>query len=165
MATGGKYQVYIKRWIPASGDDEGAWETEWEIEDSIPGLRYKLCEGLEDQGEPKFYTEDYAETSVPRVHLTDKVKTTDIRFEFIFMDTPQKDAIPATSRFEWKDLFTSEITGYRFIFRDSKRNISREMFLSGKVKVKESVFYDGKPYIIVEYPCTSMNTEMEAETD
>ena len=127
------------------------------MEDTFTGLRYKSCEGLETQGDPKVYSEDYAESSIPRVHITDKVKTNAINLELVFMDTPAQGTSSAVSRFEAYRTFLAYITGYRFKFKDSKRNIIRDMYLSGEAKLSESEFR-GKTYIVAKFPCTSINT-------
>lgn len=158
MATAGKYQIYVSRWIPASGQTAASWEAWTEMEDQFAGLRYKSCEGVEAQGEPKTYMEEYAETSVPRLHLTPHVKTNAITLELVFTDVPGTGSTQAVSRFTVLEQFKSYITGYRFKFKDSIRNIVRDMYLSGEVEVSESAFYGGTPYIIVKFPCTSMNT-------
>lgn len=159
MATNGGYQVYISRWIPAAGQVSAHWEDWQEMEDTFPGLKYKLCEGLENQGEPKSYSEDYAETSVPRVHLTNVVKTNRITLELVFIDVPGTASSDPVSRFAAYGNFLSFITGYRFKYKDSKRNIIRDMYLSGETEVSETAFYGGRAYIIVRFPCTSMNAQ------
>lgn len=158
MATGGQYQVYISRWEPATQSAAAGWGTWKELEDTYPGLKYKSCEGLETQGEPKFYTEDYAETSQPRAFLTDKVKENDITLELLFMDVPAQGQTAAVSRFSTYSSFLSFITGRRFKFYDSERKIVRDMFLSGEAELSESKFYGGRKYFIAAFPCTSLNT-------
>ena len=142
MASTGSYQVYLSRYLSTG------WESYVEIEDTFAGLHYKSCEGLEDQGEPKVYSEDYAETSVPRVYITNKVKPRDIEFEFVF---------DGTNRYATLKSFTAYITGYKFKFKDSVRNIIADMYLSGEVTVEESVHHGGHPYLIATFPCTSLN--------
>lgn len=141
MATNGAYQVYISRFI------DGAWEQYKEIETYFSGLHYMSCTGLEDQGEPKLYVEEYPETSVPRVYLTNKKKSNDIELQLLF---------DGTSRFTTMQNFITYITGYKFKFKDSVRNVIRDMYLSGEVTVDESKHY-GHPYLIVNFPCTSLN--------
>lgn len=142
MASTGSYQVYISRYLSTG------WETYVEIEDQFSGLHYKSCEGLEGQGEPKVYSEDYAETSVPRVHITDKVKTRDIEFQLLF---------DGTNRYTVLKNFIAYITGYKFKFKDSVRNIVADMYLSGEVTIDDSFHYGGHPYLIATFPCTSLN--------
>lgn len=149
--------MYISRWIPASSQTAAAWETWKEMEDTFTGLKYKSCEGLETQGEPKVYIEEYAESSVPRVHITDKVKSNSINLELVFVDTPAHGTTSAVSRFEAYRAFLAYITGYRFKFKDSERNIIRDMYLSGEVGLSESEF-KGKTYIVAKIPCQSYNT-------
>lgn len=141
MATNGTYQVYISRFV------NNAWESYVEMEDSFPGLRYKSCTGIENQGEVKTYSEEYPETSVPRVYLTNKTKPRDIELKLLF---------DGADRFAVMSRFVAYITGYKFKFKDSIRNIVVDMYLSGEVKVDESKHY-GHPYLIVTFPCISLN--------
>lgn len=142
MASTGSYQVYLSRYLSTG------WENYIEMEDYFSGLHYKSCEGLENQGEPKVYSEEYAETSVPRVYITNKVKPRDIEFELVF---------DGTNRYAMLKAFTTYITGYKFKFKDSVRNIIADMYLSGEVEVDEAVHHGGHPYLIAKFPCTSLN--------
>lgn len=158
MSATGQYQVYLSRWIPDAEGSPAHWEDYIEMEDAFPGLRYKSCEGIETQGTPKYYLEEFPESSTPKAFITENVETNSIEFQLVFKDIPAQGSSAEVSRFTTYQSFLDHIRGYRFKFYDSERKIKRDMFLSGEVTVSESKFYGGTKYFIAKFPCTALNT-------
>ena len=75
----------------------GAWETPIDLEATFAGLFYYKCEGLNTKGEPRAYTEEYAEAEQLRIWLPENVtrKATDVVLQLLFKGDARQTSFDA----------------------------------------------------------------------
>ena len=125
----------------------GEWETPIDLEATFAGLFYYKCEGLNTKGEPRAYTEEYAEAEQLRIWLPENVtrKPTDVVLQLLFKDDARQTSF---------DAFVDYVSGKRVRFWDSVRKRQAEMYISGAVEVSEEALYGPTPYFIAKFPFT-----------
>lgn len=128
---------------------DGVWEAKKDLEASFAGLRYKQCEGLNAKGEPRAYTEEYADAEELRLYLPPKLtrKATELKFEFIFMGSQRQVAF---------DNFVAYISNRRLRYWDDVRRRQAEMYLSGEIEVSDEKLYGSTPYFIATFTFTCL---------
>ncbi len=129
---------------------DGVWETPTNLEDAFKGLFYYKCEGLNTKGEPRAYTEEYAEADELRLWLPEHVtrKATDVVLQLLFKGSTRQTAF---------DAFAAYVSGKRVRFWDSVRKRQAEMYLSGAVEVSEEKLHGTTPYFIAKFPFTCLS--------
>lgn len=128
----------------------GEWETPIDLEAAFEGLFYYKCEGLNTKGEPRTYTEEYAEAEQLRIWLPENVtrKATDVVLQLLFKGSTRQAAF---------DAFAAYVSGKRVRFWDSVRKRQAEMYLSGAVEVSEEKLHGTTPYFIAKFPFTCLS--------
>ena len=128
----------------------GEWETPIDLEATFAGLFYYKCEGLNTKGEPRAYTEEYAEAEQLRIWLPENVtrKPTDVVLQLLFKDDARQTSF---------DAFVDYVSGKRVRFWDSVRKRQAEMYLSGAVEVSEEALYGSTPYFVAKFPFTCLS--------
>ena len=127
-----------------------AWENPTNLEAAFEGLFYYKCEGLNTKGEPRAYTEEYAEAEQLRIWLPENVtrKATDVVLQLLFKGSTRQTAF---------DAFATYVSGKRVRFWDSVRKRQAEMYLSGAVEVSEEKLHVTTPYFIAKFPFTCLS--------
>lgn len=121
------------------------WEEEVSLEDYFSGMKYLRSEGLSTKGKPKnIYTEEYAETTEPRVYIPQSLarQTTDIEFEFVFSGEDRRNVY---------DTFCEWIDGRRIKYWDTCRNREVEMILLEAVEPSADELYGSNPYMTAKF--------------
>lgn len=139
-----RYKVYMTRYAGTT------WEEPVDLEASYKGLFYYKCTGLNAKGEPRVYTEEYAEKDGVRVFIPDNTtrKSTEIVLELLFKGDDRQTVFQS---------FCDYITGRKLRFWDTERKRMAEMFLSGAVSVSEESISGTTPFFIASFTFTTYN--------
>lgn len=118
-----------------------------DLEKDFKGLRYVKCEGLEDTGEARIYTETYADSDRTRVFIPSPLtnEATTVKLTLMFWDTD------TTIRQDVFDEFNEYIRSGFLAYWDSARKRKLIFYVKSATKPSEDVYKGSVKYIQCTY--------------
>lgn len=117
------------------------------------GVRYRMCEGLEDKGKVKnIVTETYGDSDRVRSFVPTSVTrdATTIKFTFVFLGESRQ----ADYQYLY-DFFK----GQRVVYWDTKRKRACVLLLTSQLKPLNDVYKGSTPYIQAEFEFSNLTGE------
>lgn len=114
------------------------------------GVRYRMCEGLEDKGKPKnIVTETYGDSDKVRSYVPSNItrEATTIKFTFVFLGESRQADYQYLYEF-FKD--------QRVVYWDTERKRACVLLFTSQLKPMNDVYIGSKPYIQAEFEFTNL---------
>lgn len=123
--------------------------TEVDLEKDFKGLKYLKCEGLEDIGESRIYTETYADSDKTRVFIpTDLTnEPTAIKLTLIFIGENRRSLFNSFNEYIRKGFHA---------YWDTARNKEIIFYVKESIKPSDDIYKGSTPYIQCTYTLTNV---------
>ena len=120
-------------------------------------LKYCKCVGLEDVGEARIYTEEYADSDRIRVLIPEKIthKPTEVKLTLVFVG--DKRRLSYNNFNEW-------LNGRTMAYWDSARKKRLFFYVKSSTKPSEDKFLGSTPYIEATYTLSNIMGKTEDKT-
>lgn len=115
-----------------------------DLETDFEGLKYSKCEGINNIGKPRVYTEEYADSNKLRVYIPEDVTNdaTTVNLKLYFIGDNMQNTF---------DAFNEYITGGTYVFWDTKRMKKITFILADEIKPSEEQWINDTRYMEVTY--------------
>lgn len=141
-----KYNFYITpvEWDEEENDYIMTSKDEIDIEASFAGLKYLKCEGLEDIGKPKIYSEEYADSSRTRVYIPETLNNepTQVKLTLLFVGANRRAVL---------NEFNEYIRQGFHRYYDTARKRELVFYIDSEIKISDDLLKGSTPYIQCTY--------------
>ena len=114
--------------------------TKRDLEADFDGLRYAKCEGLNDYGKPRIYTESYADSETLRTYIPKELTNDAIKITFTFYFIGE-------DRQKTYHEFVEYIRNGYHVYYDTARNRKFYFCVVDELKTANEVFHGSTPYL------------------
>lgn len=124
-------------------------DTMKDLEADFSGLKYLKCEGLEDVGEARIYTENYADSDRTRVYIPDELtnEPTTVKLTLIFVGDNRRNAF---------NTFNEYIRNGIHAYWDTARNKELIFYIKDGIKPSDDIYKGSTPYMQCTYTLTNV---------
>lgn len=120
-----------------------------DLETDFGGLKYMKCEGLEDIGEARIYTETYADSDRARVYIPTELtnEPTTVKLTLIFVGDNRRSSFNS---------FNEYIRNGFHAYWDTARNKELIFYVKDQIKPSDDIYKGSTPYIQCTYTLTNV---------
>lgn len=143
------YRFYMQKVTLGAGGEYIKTGTKFDLEANFSGLKYVKCEGLEDIGEARIYTETYADSDRTRVYIPTELtnEPTTVKLTLIFVGDNRRSSFNS---------FNEYIRNGVHAYWDTARNKELIFFVKEAIKPSEDMYKGSTPYIQCTYTLTNV---------
>ena len=140
-----KYNFYIEDVVlNENGEYDTVDGSTKDIESTYEGLKYLKCEGLEDIGKPKIYSEEYADSSRTRVYIPETLNNepTQVKLTLLFVGDNRRAVL---------NEFNEYIRQGFHKYYDTARKRELVFYIDSEIKISDDLLKGSTPYIQCTY--------------
>lgn len=143
------YNFYMQEVTLENGEYVKVEDTLKDLETDFGGLKYMKCEGLEDIGEARIYTETYADSDRARVYIPTELtnEPTTVRLTLIFVGDNRRSSFNS---------FNEYIRNGFHVYWDTARNKELIFYVKDQIKPSDDIYKGSTPYIQCTYTLTNV---------
>lgn len=145
------YKFYMQKCTKDGVDIDGTLK---DLEIDFYGMRYAKCEGLDDYGKPRVYTERYADDDRLRSYIPPTLTNdaTKIKFTFYFFGDNRRSTYHA---------FVEYVRNGYTKYWDTARKKRFTFVVVDEVKPASEMWYGGTPYMELQLTVQNLNGKTE----
>lgn len=143
------YKFYMQEVTLNNGEYEEIDDTKKDLEVNFSGLKYVKCEGLEDVGEARVYTESYADSDRTRVYIPTELtnEPTTVKLTLLFVGDSRRSSFNS---------FNEYIRNGFHAYWDTARNKKVIFYVKDPIKPSDDIYKGSTPYIQCTYTLTNV---------
>ena len=143
------YKFYMQEVTLENGEYVKVEDTLKDLEADFSGLKYMKCEGLEDIGEARIYTETYADSDRARVYIPTELtnEPTTVKLTLIFVGDNRRSSFNS---------FNEYIRNGFHVYWDTARNKELIFYVKDQIKPSDDIYKGSTPYIQCTYTLTNV---------
>lgn len=129
-------------------------DTAKDLEKDFVGMRYAKCEGINDYGKPRVYTESYADSDKLRTYVPDDLTNDATKIKFTFYFTGDK-------RQETYHEFVNWVRKGYTLYWDTARNRKFTFIIVDEIKPATEQWHGGTPYLELQLTVQNLKGKTE----
>ena len=145
------YKFYMQKveWDSTTQEHIKVDGTLKDLEVDFVGLRYAKCEGLNNIGEHRVYTEEYADDNRVRVYMsnTQTHKATEVKLTLYFVGENRQESF---------DAFNEYVLDGTHVYYDTARNKQLVFYVSKPISPSQDMYKGNTPYIEATYTLSNV---------